>query len=82
MNFAELLLAAALLSGEAPPDYKTPEFLEANFPTLRLALAHVALEWQILDPRETRPYLCQFLDALQPRLRTQLGPKYKTGVRP
>ena len=36
----------------------------------------------LIDPRETRPYLCQFLDAVQPRLRTQLGPKYKTGVRP
>jgi len=36
----------------------------------------------LIDPRETRPYLCQFIDALQPRLRTQLGPKYKTGVRP
>jgi acetyl-CoA carboxylase carboxyltransferase component len=36
----------------------------------------------LIDPRETRPYLCQFLEALQPRLRTQLGPKAKTGVRP
>jgi acetyl-CoA carboxylase carboxyltransferase component len=36
----------------------------------------------LIDPRETRPYLCQFMEALQPRLRTQLGPKYKTGVRP
>jgi acetyl-CoA carboxylase carboxyltransferase component len=36
----------------------------------------------LIDPRETRPYLCQFIDALQPRLKTQLGPKYKTGVRP
>jgi acetyl-CoA carboxylase carboxyltransferase component len=36
----------------------------------------------LIDPRETRPYLCQFVEALQPRLQTQLGPKYKTGVRP
>lgn len=36
----------------------------------------------LIDPRETRPYLCQFIDALQPRLRTQLGPKFKTGLRP
>ncbi|HSN39543.1 MAG TPA: carboxyl transferase domain-containing protein [Burkholderiales bacterium] len=36
----------------------------------------------LIDPRETRPYLCQFINALQPRLRTQLGPKYKAGVRP
>ena len=36
----------------------------------------------LIDPRETRPYLCQFVEALQPRLKTQLGPKAKTGVRP
>ena len=36
----------------------------------------------LIDPRETRPYLCQFIDALQGRLRSQLGPKYKAGVRP
>lgn len=36
----------------------------------------------LIDPRETRPYLCQFIDALQPRLKTQLGPKLKAGVRP
>ena len=36
----------------------------------------------IIDPRETRPYLCQFIDTLQGRLRSQLGPKYKSGVRP
>jgi acetyl-CoA carboxylase carboxyltransferase component len=36
----------------------------------------------LIDPRETRPYLCQFVEALQPRLKTQLGPKYKAGVRP
>ena len=36
----------------------------------------------LIDPRETRPYLCDFIDALQGRLRTQLGPKCKPGVRP
>jgi len=36
----------------------------------------------LIDPRETRPYLCRFIDACQPRLRTQLGPKAKIGVRP
>jgi acetyl-CoA carboxylase carboxyltransferase component len=35
----------------------------------------------LIDPRETRPYLCRFIEALQPR-RTQLGPKAKLGVRP
>ncbi|MBC7781132.1 MAG: propionyl-CoA carboxylase [Proteobacteria bacterium] len=36
----------------------------------------------LIDPRETRPYLCQFIDALQGRLRSDLGPKSKVGVRP
>jgi acetyl-CoA carboxylase carboxyltransferase component len=37
---------------------------------------------EIIDPRETRPYLCRFIDAAQARLRTTLGPKAKYGVRP
>jgi acetyl-CoA carboxylase carboxyltransferase component len=37
---------------------------------------------EIIDPRETRPYLCRFIDAAQGRLRTTLGPKAKAGVRP
>jgi acetyl-CoA carboxylase carboxyltransferase component len=36
----------------------------------------------IVDPRETRPYLCRFIDAAQGRLATTLGPKPKFGVRP
>jgi acetyl-CoA carboxylase carboxyltransferase component len=37
---------------------------------------------EIIDPRETRPYLCRFIDAAQGRLRTTLGQKPKYGVRP
>jgi acetyl-CoA carboxylase carboxyltransferase component len=37
---------------------------------------------EIVDPRETRPYLCRFIDAAQARIRTTLGPKAKYGVRP
>jgi hypothetical protein len=37
---------------------------------------------EIVDPRETRPYLCRFIDAAQSSLRTKLGPKPKYGVRP
>ncbi|MBS0548029.1 MAG: propionyl-CoA carboxylase [Proteobacteria bacterium] len=37
---------------------------------------------EIVDPRETRPYLCRFIDAAQARIRTSLGPKAKYGVRP
>ncbi len=36
----------------------------------------------IIDPRDTRRYLCRFIDAVQPRLRTELGPKARYGVRP
>jgi acetyl-CoA carboxylase carboxyltransferase component len=36
----------------------------------------------IIDPRETRPYLCRFVAAAQGRLRTTLGRKPKYGVRP
>ena len=36
----------------------------------------------IIDPRKTRGYLCRFIDAVQPSLRTELGPKARAGVRP
>jgi len=36
----------------------------------------------VIDPRETRAYLCRFTDAAQARLATSLGPKLKSGVRP
>ncbi|TAL57069.1 carboxyl transferase domain-containing protein [Pandoraea sp.] len=36
----------------------------------------------IIDPRETRAHLCRFIDAAQGRLKTDVGPKLKAGVRP
>ncbi|MGE3995740.1 MAG: acyl-CoA carboxylase subunit beta [Variibacter sp.] len=36
----------------------------------------------IIDPRETRPYLCRFVEAAQAKLKTTLGPKFQSGVRP
>lgn len=36
----------------------------------------------IIDPRETRPLLCRFIEAAQPALSGELGPKPKLGVRP
>lgn len=36
----------------------------------------------IIDPRETRPYLCRFYEAMQARLKEQVGQKAKYGVRP
>lgn len=36
----------------------------------------------VIDPRETRAFLCRFLNAARGRLATSLGPKPKYGVRP
>ena len=36
----------------------------------------------VIDPRDTRPYLCRFINAMQGRLATSVGPKAKRGVRP
>ncbi|VTU46599.1 Methylmalonyl-CoA carboxyltransferase 12S subunit (plasmid) [Variovorax sp. SRS16] len=36
----------------------------------------------VIDPRDTRGYLCRFIDAAQLRLKTSLGPKLRGGVRP
>ena len=37
---------------------------------------------EIIDPRETRPILCDFVENAQEVTRTQLGPKWRLGVRP
>ena len=37
---------------------------------------------EIIDPRETRPYLCRFIDAMQGRLATTVGVKRRAGVTP
>jgi methylmalonyl-CoA decarboxylase subunit alpha len=71
------------IEGAADPDEREREIeeeLRQLASPFRTAEAF-AIE-DLIDPRETRPYLCQFIEALQPRLRTQLGPKYKAGVRP
>jgi acetyl-CoA carboxylase carboxyltransferase component len=36
----------------------------------------------VIDPRDTRPYLCRFINAMQGKLATSVGPKFKSGVRP
>ena len=36
----------------------------------------------VIDPRDTRAYLCRFVNAMQERLVTTAGPKHKCGVRP
>jgi len=36
----------------------------------------------LIDPRETRPYICRFLEAACIGMKTRVGPKYRAGVRP
>jgi acetyl-CoA carboxylase carboxyltransferase component len=36
----------------------------------------------VIDPRDTRTYLCRFINAMQAKLATSVGPKAKSGVRP
>ena len=36
----------------------------------------------VIDPRDTRRYLYAFIHAAQGKIKTSLGPKFKTGVRP
>ena len=36
----------------------------------------------LIDPRETRPYLCRFLEAAVIGMRTRVGPRLRGGVRP
>ncbi|MCS6865664.1 MAG: hypothetical protein RMJ56_06465 [Gemmataceae bacterium] len=57
MSVSDLIWAATLLA--APVG--TPELLPAAdyWPTLRAALQQVAINWEILDERETRYLLCQ-----------------------
>lgn len=52
MSPTELFLAAALLG--APVDTPEPVPTEAAWPAVRDAVHAVALDWQIMDPRETR----------------------------
>jgi methylmalonyl-CoA decarboxylase subunit alpha len=36
----------------------------------------------VIDPRDTRPYLCRFIDAMQGRLALTVGQKLRAGVAP
>ncbi len=70
---------------EAAPDPKAREAeIEAELRELAspFRTAEAFAVEDIIDPRETRPYLCRFVEAAQHRLRTTLGPKARVGVRP
>jgi acetyl-CoA carboxylase carboxyltransferase component len=37
---------------------------------------------EMIDPRDTRPLLCRFVEGAQELVRTELGPKWRFGMRP
>lgn len=59
MWLVDFVLAAALLSGEAPLQFRDQAWLKQNFAQLKPSLVKVSLDWEILDPRETRYVLAQ-----------------------
>jgi len=68
----------------APPPVKRQNEIEAQlrrYASPLLTAEAFAVE-DVIDPRDTRPYLCRFLNAAQGRLETSLGPKLRSGVRP
>jgi acetyl-CoA carboxylase carboxyltransferase component len=70
---------------ESAPDPKARlAEIEAELRTLAspLLTAEAFAVEDVIDPRETRAYLCRFIDAMQPRLATTLGIKYRSGVTP
>ncbi len=71
------------IQGAADPAARQRE-LEAELRALAspLRTAEAFGVEDVIDPRETRAYLCRFLDAMQGRLKSDVGPKYKSGVRP
>lgn len=69
---------------EAPDPAAREAEIEADLRALAspFRMAEAFAVEDIIDPRETRQYLCRFLDAAQARLKSSLGPKFKSGVRP
>lgn len=68
----------------APDPAKREKELEAELKKITspfLSAEAFAVE-DLIDPRDTRPYLCRFIKAMQPRLAADVGPKAKYGVRP
>jgi acetyl-CoA carboxylase carboxyltransferase component len=71
------------LAAAPDPEQRTAE-LEAElrrYASPFLTAEAFAVE-DIIDPRDTRAYLCRFIEAAQTRIATSLGPKHKSGVRP
>jgi hypothetical protein len=52
MNAAEIILAMTLLT--SPPGTPEPNFQDDDWPGLQASMQSLAIEWEILDPREVR----------------------------
>jgi hypothetical protein len=60
MSGTECVLAMVLLV--APPGSPAPEVTAEEFPTLQAALHQCGVDWEILDPRETKYVLTRLED--------------------
>ena len=60
MNTWSFALAAALLT--TPPDVPDPPPDAADWPAVQEALQSLAVEWEILDPREVRYVMARVED--------------------
>lgn len=56
-SYLQLAMASAMLS--APHNSPIPEIAAEEWPAMQLALHSVAIQWQILDPREVRYVLAR-----------------------
>ena len=65
------------------PAAKTQELIDAyrKIIDVYIAAGNDMID-DVIDPRETRPYLCRFIDAMQGRLATTVGVKHRAGVAP
>jgi acetyl-CoA carboxylase carboxyltransferase component len=68
----------------APDPRKRQEEIETDLRALSspLLTAEAFAVEDVIDPRDTRPYLCRFIDAMQGRLATSVGIKRRAGVTP
>jgi hypothetical protein len=64
MAILDLILAAALITGSGDAGTADPAAVKEAFPRLKPALVYVALQWEILDPRETRYVLAHADDVV------------------
>ena len=79
------IMAAYRREIEAAPDPEARRIeLEKNLEKLTSSFrtAETFSMQEIIDPRDTRPLLCEFVQGAQEITATQLGPKYRLGMRP